>query len=97
MLVLDAGEILEFDRPYSLLKSKGAFYEMVKKTGPSMFTHLYQIAKKMHEKKEDQAKLVALSDTESSSLNDDDDEEYTEEEVEKKKNGIINLGDRLSK
>lgn len=96
MLVLDAGQILEFDRPYTLLKSKGAFYEMVKKTGPSMFAHLYQIAKKIHEKREDQAKLVALSDTESSSLNEEEDDDYDTEEVEMKKNGNINLGDRLS-
>ncbi len=70
--MLDAGQIVEFDRPYALLKSKGVFYDMVKKTGPTMFTHLYQIAKKTHEKKEEAAKLLALSDTDSSSLNDDD-------------------------
>jgi len=47
VLVLDAGEILEFDPPYQLLKKRGAFYEMCQKTGPAMYTHLYQLTKRI--------------------------------------------------
>ncbi len=45
VLVMDGGTIQEFGKPYELLKAKGAFYEMCKKTGPAMFSHLYQTAK----------------------------------------------------
>lgn len=31
-----------------LLKSKGPFYEMCKKTGPAMFKHLVQMARKAY-------------------------------------------------
>ncbi|XP_075590754.1 ATP-binding cassette sub-family C member 4 isoform X2 [Dermatophagoides farinae] len=48
VLVLDAGEIVEFDIPYFLLRSKGSFYEMCKKTGRAMFANLYQLAKITH-------------------------------------------------
>ena len=52
VLVLDAGEILEFDAPYRLLKNRAQFYEMVKKTGPIMFFHLYQAAKRAYNSRE---------------------------------------------
>ncbi|KAH9421088.1 Multidrug resistance-associated protein 4 [Dermatophagoides pteronyssinus] len=51
VLVLDAGEIVEFDIPYLLLRNKGIFYEMCKKTGRSMFANLYQLAKITHKNK----------------------------------------------
>jgi len=69
VLVLDAGEILEFDIPYRLLKNKRAFYDMCKKTGASMYTHLLQLAKKAHKTKE--AKLM-LNLSDESSLNDEE-------------------------
>lgn len=46
VLVLDAGEILEFDSPYNLLKTRGHFYKMCTKTGKAIFAHLYQQAKR---------------------------------------------------
>lgn len=58
VLVLDAGVILEFDSPYALLKSKGAFYEMCQKTGPSMYSHLHQLARETYTRK---VKLAAES------------------------------------
>ena len=68
VLVLDAGEILEFDSPYTLLKNKHVFYDMCKKTGPAMYSHLYKIAMKTHQSK----MIVALSDE--SSPNEDEEE-----------------------
>ena len=50
VMVLDAGEIIEFDSPYQLLKRRNKFYDMCKKTGPIMFAHLYQMAKRSHGK-----------------------------------------------
>ncbi|KAH9402637.1 Multidrug resistance-associated protein 4 [Tyrophagus putrescentiae] len=46
VLVMDGGTIREFGAPYELLKARGAFFEMCKKTGPAMFSHLYQTAKR---------------------------------------------------
>ena len=51
VLVLDAGQIVEFDRPYALLKQRGAFYEMCQKTGPAMYTHLHQLAREAYQRK----------------------------------------------
>ena len=49
VMVLDAGNIVEFDKPYVLLKAKGHFYRMCKLTGEAMFTHLYKAAKNAHQ------------------------------------------------
>lgn len=51
VLVLDAGQILEFDSPYKLFQNRHIFYDMCKKTGTSMFAHLYKIAKVTYHKK----------------------------------------------
>ena len=51
VLVLDAGQIVDFDTPYQLLNERSLFYELCHKTGHSMFDHLYQMAKLVHNKK----------------------------------------------
>ncbi|CAG2164889.1 unnamed protein product, partial [Oppiella nova] len=48
VLVLDAGEIKEFDAPYVLLQRKAYFYDMCRKTGREMCNHLIQLAKEAH-------------------------------------------------
>ncbi|CAG2101653.1 unnamed protein product [Medioppia subpectinata] len=48
VLVLDAGEIIEFDKPFVLLQRKGQLYDMCRKTGKHMFKHLLNMAKKSH-------------------------------------------------
>ncbi|XP_054155290.1 ATP-binding cassette subfamily C member 4-like [Oppia nitens] len=48
VLVLDAGEIIEFDTPLALLQRKGKFYDMCRKTGKDMFNHLMKMAKEIH-------------------------------------------------
>ncbi|CAG2164129.1 unnamed protein product [Oppiella nova] len=48
VLVLDAGEIKEFDAPYVLLQRKAYFYDMCRKTGREMCNHLIQMAKEAH-------------------------------------------------
>ncbi|XP_067119333.1 ATP-binding cassette sub-family C member 4-like [Centruroides vittatus] len=46
VLVLDAGEIQEFDKPHVLLKNvRGVFYNLVKKTGQTSMKELCEIAK----------------------------------------------------
>ncbi|CAH1105167.1 unnamed protein product [Psylliodes chrysocephalus] len=44
VLVMDAGEAVEFDHPYSLLEKKGVFHSLVKKTGSNMAANLHTIA-----------------------------------------------------
>ncbi|XP_022918682.2 ATP-binding cassette sub-family C member 4-like [Onthophagus taurus] len=44
VLVMDAGEVKEFDHPHILLQNKGAFFEMVEKTGIAMSANLHEIA-----------------------------------------------------
>lgn len=45
VLVLDAGTVVEFDHPHSLLKNKdGVFYSMVKETGPDTADLLHAVA-----------------------------------------------------
>ncbi|CAG2109255.1 unnamed protein product, partial [Medioppia subpectinata] len=51
VLVLDAGEIIEFDEPFVLLQRKGRLYDMCRKTGKHMFNHLLNMAKKSHLKR----------------------------------------------
>ncbi|CAG2164890.1 unnamed protein product, partial [Oppiella nova] len=48
VLVLDAGEIMEFDAPFALLQRKAYFYDMCRKTGREMCNHLIQMAKEAH-------------------------------------------------
>ncbi|XP_026820606.1 multidrug resistance-associated protein 4-like isoform X2 [Rhopalosiphum maidis] len=45
VLVMDKGNIVEFDHPHKLLKNKeGIFYKMVEQTGPSTFDFLHRLA-----------------------------------------------------
>lgn len=45
ILVMDAGNVVEFDHPYLLLKNKsGIFYKMVEQTGSATADLLYNIA-----------------------------------------------------
>ncbi|CAG2116479.1 unnamed protein product, partial [Medioppia subpectinata] len=53
VLVLDAGEIIEFDEPFVLLQRKGQLYDMCRKTGKHMFNHLLNMAKESHLKRFD--------------------------------------------
>ncbi|CAG2120463.1 unnamed protein product, partial [Medioppia subpectinata] len=51
VMVLDAGQLLEFDAPHSLLEKKGSFYDMCQKTGPDMYHHLAVAARETFCKK----------------------------------------------
>ena len=52
VLVLDAGQVIEFDSPYNLLQnSKGTFYDMVETTGKGMREMLREMAVLAHETK----------------------------------------------
>ncbi|CAG2177446.1 unnamed protein product, partial [Oppiella nova] len=51
VLVLDAGEIVEFDSPFALLQRRGQLYDMCRKTGEDMFNHLMNLAKESHLKR----------------------------------------------
>ncbi|KAI1289204.1 ATP-binding cassette sub-family C member 4 [Halotydeus destructor] len=44
VLVMDAGQVREFDEPHQLLQNKGLFYEMVMQTGNKMSTMLLERA-----------------------------------------------------
>lgn len=45
ILVMDAGQIVEFDHPYTLLKNKnGYLYKMVEQTGPNNIKLLHSVA-----------------------------------------------------
>nr|XP_003705867.1 PREDICTED: probable multidrug resistance-associated protein lethal(2)03659 isoform X1 [Megachile rotundata]XP_012146728.1 PREDICTED: probable multidrug resistance-associated protein lethal(2)03659 isoform X1 [Megachile rotundata]XP_012146729.1 PREDICTED: probable multidrug resistance-associated protein lethal(2)03659 isoform X2 [Megachile rotundata]XP_012146730.1 PREDICTED: probable multidrug resistance-associated protein lethal(2)03659 isoform X1 [Megachile rotundata] len=46
ILVMDQGNLMEFDHPYILLQKKGYFYNMVQQTGPTMANNLFETAKK---------------------------------------------------
>lgn len=51
VLVLDAGRIVEFDRPYILLRNNsGMFYKLVKQTGIAMASELFRSAKEAFDK-----------------------------------------------
>ncbi|CAH1105165.1 unnamed protein product [Psylliodes chrysocephalus] len=50
VLVMDAGQAVEFDHPYSLLEKKGVFYSLVKKTGSTMAANLHAIAEESFKK-----------------------------------------------
>ncbi|CAG2101388.1 unnamed protein product [Medioppia subpectinata] len=51
VLVLDAGEIVEFDEPFVLLQRKGQLYDMCRQTGKHMFNRLLNMAKESHFKR----------------------------------------------
>lgn len=90
LLVLDAGRILEFDSPYVLLKSKGAFYEMCKKTGPTMFKHLYQLARKAYNLQTSIGKGVGSVVEQHLEEEDDEDEEgIIEDEGDDKNDNLV--------
>ncbi|XP_030747810.1 probable multidrug resistance-associated protein lethal(2)03659 [Sitophilus oryzae] len=51
VLVMDAGEAIEFDHPHILLQNQlGIFYGLVKETGKSTFEHLSNIAKTSYQR-----------------------------------------------
>ncbi|KAJ8916752.1 hypothetical protein NQ315_013957 [Exocentrus adspersus] len=53
VLVMDAGQIIEFDHPHQLLENPNGFFTaMVKQTGASMETTLRKLAEKDYEKKQ---------------------------------------------
>ena len=47
VLVIDAGQLIEFDHPYKLLQSNGTFYNMVQQTGRAMADNLFKISEKV--------------------------------------------------
>lgn len=48
ILVMDAGAVVEFDRPYSLLQNKnGYLYKIIKQTGKINETLLHRIAEEV--------------------------------------------------
>lgn len=50
VLVLDAGRVVEFDEPYSLLQNDtGLFSTMVRMTGKSMANNLREMARLAHD------------------------------------------------
>ncbi|CAG9767557.1 unnamed protein product [Ceutorhynchus assimilis] len=50
VLVMDAGEAIEFNHPYLLLQNpEGIFYGLVKETGKSTFEHLANVAMERYE------------------------------------------------
>ena len=60
VLVMGAGQVLEFDEPYKLLQNpNGFFYGMIRQTGPFNEAQLHNLAKDAHmlrnesEKRED--------------------------------------------
>lgn len=52
VLVMDAGQVVEFGSPYELLtqSEKKVFYGMVQQTGKSMFESLLKVAENAHMK-----------------------------------------------
>ena len=52
VLVLDAGQVIEFDSPYNLLQNPtGTFYDMVETTGKGTKGMLREMATLVHETK----------------------------------------------
>lgn len=51
ILVMDAGVLVEFDRPTSLLRKKGHFYGLCKNTGRDNFIRLKNMALAMERKR----------------------------------------------
>lgn len=51
VLVMDSGQVVEFDHPFKLLQSTdGTFYKMVAQTGSTTMTELFNIASESYEK-----------------------------------------------
>ncbi|CAG2167504.1 unnamed protein product, partial [Oppiella nova] len=71
VLVLDAGEIVEFDEPFALLQRRGQLYDMCRKTGEDMFNHLMNLAKESHLKRSTTNQMV--EELEDRDLSDDND------------------------
>lgn len=52
VLVMDAGNVAEFDHPHMLLQNtEGMFYKMVAQTGVSVMAELVAVAAKSYDKK----------------------------------------------
>lgn len=51
ILVMDAGQVMEFDRPTTLLRKKGHFYGLCKNTGRENFIKLKNMALAMERKR----------------------------------------------
>lgn len=51
VLVMDAGQVVEFGSPYELLteSERKVFLGMVQQTGKTMYETLYKVAQKSHE------------------------------------------------
>lgn len=51
MLVMDAGQVVEFGSPYELLteSDRKVFSGMVHQTGKAMYESLFKVAQKAHE------------------------------------------------
>lgn len=48
VLVMDGGQVIEFDHPFALLQNQeGIFYKLVKETGSATSEHLFAIAEKV--------------------------------------------------
>ncbi|XP_057709527.1 ATP-binding cassette sub-family C member 4-like isoform X2 [Corythoichthys intestinalis] len=57
ILVLDAGQIQEYDEPYMLLQNhEGLFYQMVQQTGRSEAASLLHMAKQVHQNKKQEVR-----------------------------------------
>ena len=53
VLVLDAGQLVEFDSPFKLLQNpNGTFYDMVETTGKGIREMLKEIAKTVYHRKQ---------------------------------------------
>lgn len=50
LLVIEAGEVVEFDHPYNLLKNEnGLFYKMVEQTGKDNAEFLHSVADEVYQ------------------------------------------------
>ncbi|CAG9767622.1 unnamed protein product [Ceutorhynchus assimilis] len=65
IIVMDAGEAVEYDHPYILLQNpKGYFSELVRKTGSGTATHLRRIAKQNYEEKQKVSQILEKDEQE---------------------------------
>ncbi|CAG2173327.1 unnamed protein product, partial [Oppiella nova] len=71
VLVLDAGEIVEFDEPLALLQRRGQLYDMCRKTGEDMFNHLMNSAEESHRQQLNANEVVEEPEDRESSGSDD--------------------------
>lgn len=82
ILVMDAGQIAEFDRPTVLLRNKGILYKLARNTGPDNFRRLKQMALNMEREKFPELGIIdgidedfGDADTGGRPADDDDEEE----------------------